>query len=249
MNYQHFIEYFKQEIDKSMGPIVIQAGHFALIPNESSRHLIPGVFNDIKNAQLQESVKFQPYMGYFPIESWKAGIELLAYAKAKNKTVHILLIINDWQWVPSVTSGQENPLRDEFYKKCKLPVSFEQILSDNKCSVDDIMPMRGNKDNTYHSLYFSEVKLRKLYQRRGYDKLCKLGSNLCAREYVPLLMELTKQNTELFISFVPKTCQEPISRGTKETKEKMNIAIRILNIFTHGISEESFWDNIEIKIV
>lgn len=236
-----------KEIDKTKGLIVIQAGHFSLIQDKNSKKLIPAIFQEIKNKEIKETVKNHPYMGYFPLETWKFGIKLAKYTLKKGKQVKIAIIVNDWQWVPKSEEGKENKLRKDFYKNQKLPKIYKEELKKNKLNEKIFLPMKTNSKIS-HPFFFSEKKLRNLYTRK-YSKKVNLEGNLCAQEYMPFLKQLKEENIDLLISFIPKTCQIAIETGSRETKDKIKLKMKIINIFSEGIFKKNFWEKTKVETI
>ena len=222
--------FLKKEILDCNGKIVIQAGHFALVFDENQNKLIPGIYQDIKDKQLKENVKSHPYMGEFPLTTFKFGTKLANYAKENNKNINFAFIVNDWQFTPKAKPGKENKFRNEFYMNNKLPCSYEYIFKTEKLNESLIIPMTNLNNILNNKLYFEEHKLRNLYSRK-YSKFCNLNDHSCAQEYLPFLDQLIKKKVRLIISFIPKTCKMPIIAGSKETKIKLKSNIKIINIF------------------
>ncbi len=232
-----------KEIDKADGLITIQAGHFALI--EEKNKLVPAVFEDIKNKEKKEAIKNHPYMGYFPLETWKLGVSLAKYAIEKSKKVKLVILVNDWQWTPKVGFGEENKIRNDFYKNPKLPQSFEKELNKNNLNQKIILPLKNKDGKINNKLFFSEQRLRNQFSNY-YSASCDLN-NQCAQEYIPLILQLEKENTDLFISFIPQTCMNPINVGSVKSKESYNVDFKIINIFASGISKDNFWKKISVS--
>lgn len=220
------INELKKEIDSTNGKIIIQAGHFALI-HDTNDILIPAIYQDIKNKEKKELVKFHHYMGTFPIKSLKIAINLIKYAKSKRKKINLIFLINDWQWVKPVKFGYNNSYREEFYKKEEIPNSFLKLFKKNKISKKIILPFKNKYNKQLHKYFFGESKLRNQYKK--HFKACNLN-NACAQEQIPLFNNVKNENAKLFINFVPKSCILP----TKEATEyffKKNSSLKIKNIF------------------
>ncbi|MEX0649962.1 MAG: hypothetical protein WD200_03105 [Candidatus Andersenbacteria bacterium] len=235
----------KDEIAQAEGLIAIQAGHFALVHEENDNEVIPAIFQDIQNDEQRESIKQHPYMGHFPLESWKIGVELAKYALGINKSAKFILMVNDWQWVKKVEHGESNPHREAFYKNAQLPPSFVEVLATSGLSDELILPFK-NQDGTISNKYFhSEMRLRKRYTRQ-YAVTCPLN-NQCAQEYVPMLNYLNEEKVKLFLSFVPETCTEAIKAGSDTAKAAYALSdMRIVNMFANGIFKNNFWENINV---
>ena len=236
-------KFLEKEISICKGKVIIQAGHFALVYSKERNKLIPGVYQDVKNEEQKEAIKGHPYAGNFPLKTFEFGVNLMDFAREQKKDFGMTIIVNDWQWVPKMEEGKANPYRNEFYKENKLPKSYEKVLAKKEFNSKVIIPME-NKNSK--QIFFSEQKLRNKY--RNFKKICSLGENECAREYVPFLNQMIEQNAKLIISFVPKTCKLPINAGSEEVKEKFKTDMKIINIFANGISK-NFFKDIEISII
>ncbi|MFH1173395.1 MAG: hypothetical protein V1692_02605 [bacterium] len=241
-------KFLQKEIIACNGLIVFQIGHFALVYDKDDGKLVPAIYEEIKNKELNETVKEHPYMGSFPLETWKIGTDLVKFAFNNSKESNIVVAINDWQWVPKVESGARNTLKDKFYKTTGLPDLYQKELEKNKLSSNIILPMLKNNGKIRHKLFFSESSLRKLYSR-NYAEVCELGKNQCAQEYVPLLNQISKYGAKLFISFIPKTCAEPVIKGSEEVKSKFGSDIKIINVFANGVYKKDFYENINIAVI
>lgn len=245
---EELLNLLKKEIDNTDGLIVIQAGHFALVHDEKNDKSIPGIFADIEDEEQRNAVKSQPYMGHFPIETLKMGIELVKYAKDNGKDAKIAIFVNDWQWIKKVESGKKNKYREEYYQNPKLPESYIKELKANNLDESIILPSKTGDEETSNKLYFSETRLRKRFLSL-FSKTCNL-ENECAREYVPFLDYLSNNGTRLFLSFVPETCSKAIIAGSKKSKKIYDMhSLKIINLFANGIFKDNFWEDIEISII
>ena len=93
----------KKEIDIFKdGIICMQSGHFPLIHDNETDSAIPAIFEDVKDKEQKSGVKSHPYMGYFPLTTWKEGMSLIKYASKKSKNIKEIVLVNDWQWVKKV---------------------------------------------------------------------------------------------------------------------------------------------------
>lgn len=238
-------KFLEKEILSCKGLVIVQAGHFALVFSKDKKQLIQGIYQDASSREQKEAIKLHPYMGDFPLKTWEIGVELLNFARKNKKKFGMAIIVNDWQWVQTAEKKEATTLRTNFYKNTDLPESYKDVLVKYGFDSKIILPMK-RENEIIHKLFFSEKKLRNLFSRK-WAKLCELGENKCAQEYVPLLNQIIKQNAKLFISFVPKTCMIPINAGSEEIKKKLKSDIKIINIFASGISKDFFRD-IQISI-
>lgn len=238
------LKILSKEIDKNKGLIIIQAGHFALIPNNDT--LVPAIFQDAGDKKLKQDIKSHIYMGAFPLNTWRMGVKLASYCQKKNKKSKLMILVNDWQWVPKVNFGAENKLRDIFYKSSQLPRSYKRELDKNNFFEKNIIPFKNKDGKINNDLFFSEQKLRNQFGNY-YSSQCPLD-NSCAQEYIPLLLQLSKEKVKLLISFIPRTCMLPINSGSAKAKESYGLDMKIINIFTNGTYKHDFWENVDISI-
>jgi hypothetical protein len=233
-------------IDEAVLPVRIQCGHFALNFDETEGRLFPGIYQDVADSEKRTLIQTHPYMGSFPFETWSMGVELAAYAKKTGKQVALVLLVNDWQWVPKAKPGEENQLRKNFYAHSPLPPSYLQELRKHGLSADVIAPFKYSDETSSHPYFFSETQLRNRFASQ-YSATCELN-NQCAQEYVPLVLQLQKEGTGLFISFVPKTCLAAVETGTEKCRNDFGVPMKIVNLYANGIFKQDFWEQIDLKI-
>jgi hypothetical protein len=235
LNDKNLLTLLQKQIKKS-DYVVIQAGHFALIHNvDDLEILIPGIYQDITNNLQKKDVKQNNYMSDFPLETFKIGLSLIKYASNQKINSKLILLINDWQWVKSVSFGIENKYRKMYYINPKIPTSYLKLLKKNNLSEKIVLPLIS-KENNIICNFFSETKLRNKYDNHYRYIDNKLNCNLnnkCAQEQIPLFNQLSKLGVNLFINFIPSSCKTSIIDATKEFK-KSNKKMRIINIFTSG---------------
>lgn len=231
-------------VDSSTLPIAIQCGHFALNYDEKSHRLFPGIYQDVLDPEKRELIRTHPYMADFPLETWKIGIALAAHAKQKGKSVSLVLLVNDWQWVPRVESGTENPLRKQFYLQPEIPPSYLTELEKNGLTTDIISPFKYADETSSNAYFLSETQLRSRFASH-YSASCELN-NQCAQEYVPLVLQLQKEGAGLFVSFVPRTCMNAVEAGTEKCRSDFGVSMKIVNIYANGIFKDHFWEQTEL---
>lgn len=241
-------KFLKKEIDANKeGLVCFQSGHFPLIHDEKNNVSVPAIFEEIEDEDQKNAVKNHPYMGYFPLATWKEGVSLLKYGIEKNKNCKQIILVNDWQWVKKAEDGQENLQKEKFYKEEKLPKLYFEELKNNGLGVNIFLPFRNEEGNIQNKFFFSEQRLRNRY-KRYYATTCPLN-NQCAQEYLPLLLRLEDEGVKLFISFCPRTCILPVNAATESFIREYNSGrMKIINIFTDGIFNKNFWENSDIFI-
>ncbi|MBH3386036.1 hypothetical protein I5S53_19010 [Pseudomonas juntendi] len=217
----------------------IMAGHFMLFYDKQSDRLAPGVFEDIQDPTLKAQIKER--VGIFPIYTWKLAIEFAEHHIVKNnQSGNLLLLINDWQYVPSDKITQD--YRAEFYNHFKqLPTSYLTHLSSSSIvTTKNITPSRK------HTLCFPEtwlknrfqneasrlVKQGKLEKRRIPDQpemseisftdssgtplpLVSCGMTGCAGEITEMISEAYRAGARLLILLAPNECHAPIRMGVE----------------------------------
>lgn len=243
-NHTETLSELSRIIDDSTLPIAIQCGHFALNYDEKDHRLFPGIYQDVSDPEKRELIRTHPYMADFPLETWRMGIALAAYAKQKGKSVSLVVLVNDWQWVPKVESGTENPLRKSFYLQPELPPSYVAELQNCGLTVDIILPFKYANESSSNPYFFSETQLRSRFASH-YSASCELN-NQCAQEYVPLVLQLQKEGVGLFISFVPRTCMNAVEMGTEKCRTDFGVSMKIVNIYANGIFKDAFWEQTEL---
>lgn len=227
----------KQEM-KNREYVIIQSGHFALIHDNDDK-LIPGIYSEIKNKKLKQKIKENKYMGIFPINTFKLGVDLYLIAKKNNIKSKIFFLVNDWQWVKPAEFGQENGYRKQYYKNIMMPITYKKYLNKNKIDENQLLNLK-NINNKRICAFFSETKLRNQYDNH-YRYTCYL-KNKCAQEQIPMFTQIKKENADLFINFIPKTCKDPTVIATEEFIK--NNTVKIINIFISGSKNDK-----EIEVI
>ena len=217
----------------------IMAGHFMLFYDKLSDHLAPGVFEDIEDPTLKAQIKER--VGIFPTYSWRLGIELAEHHIVKNNnSANLLLLVNDWQYVPSEKTTYD--YRAEFYNRFKqLPTSYlAHLNSSSIVTTKNITPSRR------HTLCFHETWLKNRFQNEA-SRLVKQGKlekkyipeqpemseisftdssgtalplvscgmTGCAGEITEMISEAYRAGARLLILLAPNECHVPISKGVE----------------------------------
>lgn len=153
----------------------IMAGHFMLFYDKQRDQLAPGVFEDIQDPTLKSQIKQR--VGIFPAYSWKLAIKLAEHHIVNNnKSANLLLLINDWQYVPSDESAYD--YRTEFYNRFKkLPRSYLAHLNSSS-----IVTKENITCSRKHALCFPETWLKNRFQNEA-SRLVKQGK--LEKRYIP----------------------------------------------------------------
>lgn len=242
-NRTNIIEKIKEIISATDGPVVIQAGHFALVQNPETNTLVPGIYQQIADKDLAAQVRQHPYMGDFPLATWSAGVELAAYAHKIRRGARLAIFVNDWQWVPPVATGAPNTTRDDFFQHSTLPPLYQHMLEQNGLGLPTLLPFYSREGKINHPIFFKETRLRAQYARQNLNTVCQLN-NQCAQEMIPFLQQLHKRGTtKLLVNFVPKTCMLAVKAGCKTAQEVLGIDIKVINVFPGAVDPEKFWEH------
>lgn len=219
--------------------VYIMAGHFMLFYDKQSDRLAPGIFEDIQNPTLKSQVKQR--VGIFPTYSWKLAIELAEHhIVTNNKNAKLLLLINDWQYVPSDKSACD--YRTEFYNSFKeLPGSYLAHLNSSS-----IVTTQNITCSRRHTLCFPETWLKNRFQNEAsrlvkQGKLSKryipeqpdmseisfidasgtslplvsCGMTGCAGEITEMISEAYRAGARNLILLAPNECHAPIRKGVE----------------------------------
>lgn len=123
--------------------LVIMSGHFMLFFNEETNSLTPGIIEEQKTDMMKERISRR--VGIFPLYTWNIGIQLGEQFYEQFKDIKYLLLINDWQYVPS-TNASVSDLRKEFYERyTEIPEAYVTSLEKSKYfNQQSILPNRKN---------------------------------------------------------------------------------------------------------
>lgn len=225
----------------NQGPIAIMAGHFSLVHHRQTGQLIPGIERDITDAVTRNFVAQHHYMGSFPSETWRVGIEIVKHLNAAGRDAKLLILVNDWQHVDAAPSGHRHSRRDAFFSTPILPPSLRSELT--KSGLKDshlVTDLRDGKS----CIFWSESSLRARYTRRLKQKVPVQSE--CAQEWVPLLARLDDLGFGALAAFVPSSCQVPVIGGTERAEVHLELELQTTSIFPSG-DRESFWANTWIE--
>ena len=226
---------------KTTGPIAVMAGHFSLVHHRQTGELVPGVIDDITDEAARSFVAQHHYMGNFPIETWRAGIEIVKHLRSAGRDAKLLVLVNDWQHVESAPSGHRNLDRDAFFENPILPPSLRSELVVNGLNDSDLITdIRDGKP----CIFWSESSLRARYARNLKKKVPVQSE--CAQEWVPLLARLEELGYHALAAFVPSSCRIPVVGGTERAEECLDLKLETVSVFPSG-DRESFWANTWIE--
>lgn len=227
---------------KATGPIAVMAGHFSLVHHRKTGQLVPGIADDIDDEATRSFVAQHHYMGNFPVETWRVGIEIVRRLRAAGRDSKLLILVNDWQHVESASSGQRNFDRDAFFERPTLPPALRSGLVANSFTDSDLITdIRDGKT----CIFWCESRLRSRYRR--HMKLRVPVESSCAQEWVPLLVRIEELGYGGFAAFVPGVCHVPIVGGTERANEYLDLAMQSVIVSPMGGAED-IWSDVLVEL-
>ena len=219
------------------GPIAVMAGHFSLVHHRQTGELVPGVVDDIADEATRKFVENHHYMGSFPVETWRAGIEAVQRLRSEGRDAKLLVLVNDWQHVEAASSGQRNPNRDAFFANSILPPTLRSALTVNGLNDSDLITdVRDGKT----CIFWCESRLRSRYHR--HMKLRVPVESSCAQEWVPLLVRIEELGYGGFAAFIPGVCHVPIVGGTERANEYLDLTVKSIIVSPMG-DVQNIWSD------
>lgn len=233
--------------------IVMQAGHFLLYYDDHDGEILPCLNEEMRQRDI---ARFREY-GQFPFLTWRLGLRALAALPQSKK--YVMIVVNDWQFVPKYAS------RVEFYKKYRrLPKIYQQELDlyDGQIKLLEPDPI---KTGVSTRPFFGEMNLRNYY-RRNVERLIKKGelpssaalrkegktvycdivdsvgnskeiycsgkTGDCSAEIAQMLnFARIKTGCDTFINLYPSVCRQFIEEGTTLAESLFQVGINtVLNI-------------------
>ncbi|MCK2216227.1 hypothetical protein MF672_020835 [Actinomadura sp. ATCC 31491] len=219
-----------------LADLVVMGGHFMLFEDPSSGRLTPGVIEEQRDETMRGRIAGR--VGVFPGYTWRMSIELLNEYAAAGADARLLLLVNDWQYVP--TGGRPaSELRAEFFAGLTaLPASYEKALREAGLTQDVVLPSRK------HPLAFPETWLKYRFQKAAdrfvkegrlekryldsgprdtevafldadgnYRTLISCGITGCAGEITEMVSEVYKAGHRNLLIFAPGECLMPVETG------------------------------------
>lgn len=219
------------------GPIAVMAGHFALVHHRKTGNLVPGIAEDIDDEETRRFVEGHPYMGNFPLETWRVGIKTVQRLHATGRDAKLLVLVNDWQHVLPAPSGQRSAERDVYFANTVIPPALHRALVE--AGLDDDVLLPDVRDGV-PCILWSESRLRGRYARRLRRRVPV--ESACAQEWVPVLARLEELGYGSVAAFVPGTCHIPIVGGTERATECLELAISSTVVSPMGDAQD-IWAN------
>nr|WP_246238465.1 LPD16 domain-containing protein [Acrocarpospora corrugata] len=252
--------------------LVVMGGHFMLFEDEDSGALVPGVMEAQSSTLMRDRIAGR--VGIFPAYSWQLSVDLItAYAKLV-KDAKLLLLINDWQYVP--TGGRPaSTLRAEFFESFTgLPDGYQQILRAAGLDARSLLPSRK------HPLAFPETWLKYRFQKAAdkfvkqgrlekrvlesgakdtevafldeagnYRTLISCGITGCAGEITEMISEVYQAGYRAIVIFAPGECLAPVQTGVEIALSLYRLTGMVVVIADPGGSGEMSTDEIYSKLV
>ncbi|MCA2220983.1 LPD16 domain-containing protein [Nonomuraea aurantiaca] len=250
--------------------LVIMGGHFMLFEDEGK--LVPGVIEAQESELMRRRIAGR--VGIFPEYSWQLSADLLRSYARTCADVRLLLLVNDWQYVP--TSGRPaSELRAEFFERFTgLPEEYERILSEAGFGPDRVLPSRKHPlafPETWLKYRFQKAadrfvkqgRLEKRYLESGtkdtevaflddegnYRTLISCGITGCAGEITEMISEVHNAGYRAIVIFAPGECLAPVQTGVDIALELYRLSDMLVIIADPGGSGEMSTDEIYSKLV
>ncbi len=224
-----------------LGELVIMGGHFMLFEDDATGRLVPGVIEEQRDDTMRRRVAGR--VGIFPGYTWRLSADLArAYTEA-GTAIRLLLLINDWQYVPR-TDRPAGELRAEFFAGfTALPDDYLSALTEAGLSPDVVLPSRK------HPLAFPETWLKYRFQKAAdkfvkqgllekrfldsgaesgresevtfldaegnYRTLISCGVTGCAGEITEMISEVHRAGHRSILIFAPGECLLPVRTGVE----------------------------------
>jgi hypothetical protein len=152
--------------DAGLGELVIMGGHFMLFEDDATGRLVPGIIEEQRGDVMRRRVAGR--VGVFPGYTWRLSADLARSYTDAGTAIRLLLLVNDWQYVPK-TDRPASELRAEFFAGfTALPDDYLSALAEAGLSPDVVLPSRK------HPLAFPETWLKYRFQKAA-DKFVKQG--------------------------------------------------------------------------
>ncbi|MEU8265848.1 LPD16 domain-containing protein [Sphaerisporangium sp. NPDC049002] len=257
--------------------LVIMGGHFMLFEDDASGRLVPGVIEEQKSDTMRRRIAGR--VGIFPGYSWTMSVDLLKSYSEVCDDVRLLLLINDWQYVP--TAGRPaSELRAEFFEGfTRLPAEYEKVLRNSGLSPDRVLSSRK------HALSFPETWLKYRFQKAAdkfvkqgllekrvletgkedtdrkdtevafldaegnYRTLISCGITGCAGEITEMISEVYRAGYRAIVIFAPGECLAPVQTGVDIALNLYRLTGMLVVIADPGGSGEMSTDEIYSKLV
>jgi len=245
---------FVRESTLGADSVVFQAGHFLLIHDEQKNTIYPCIH--AKGTTSHQMDRCDTH-GRFPILTWKLALRLLAKLNIPQK--HIMVVVNDWQYLPKGVD------RSTFYAANNdLPESYLEAMSKYVDSILILEP-KPVKKSVSTAPFFGEMNLRNRYHRHMskliasgnlppnakvnkkngavsclfpdlsggiQEAYCSDKSGDCTGEIAEMIYEANKMTgATSFVNLYPLVCKDFVELGSARAVQLFGASVKsILNI-------------------
>lgn len=253
------------------GKLAVMGGHFMLVEDEETGSLVPGIASEQTSATMRRRVAGR--VGIFPEYTWRLAVDLIGAHAGAHPDARLLLLVNDWQYVPTRRSAGE--LRAEFYRGfTQLPAEYERVLSEAGHTADRVLPSRK------HPLAFPETWLKYRFQKAAgklvkqgllerrvldpgtndsevgfldengdYRALISCGVTGCAGEITEMVAEVHRAGYRALVVLAPGECLQPVRAGVATALDLYRLKDMLVVVADPGGSGEATTGEIYSKLV
>lgn len=263
----------RQELENcDQKEVVIMAGHYMLFMDEVNGSLAPGVMEEQENEIIKNRIKQR--VGIFPHYTWTLGVKIAEEFHKKFDQTHFLLLINDWQYVPT-TNVSASELRQQYYDHFTFPKSYLEVLKESVIFDESHILSSRKQELAFPETWLKyrfqksatklvkENKLEKkilneqtnetevsfLDQDGNYKTLISCGVTGCAGEITEMISEVYKSGKRLLLMFAPGECYQPVKTGVEIALDLYSLTGMKIIIADPGGSGEMSVDEIYSKMV
>lgn len=165
--------------------VAIVGGHFMLLYDKATDELKPVILQDLEKENQKEFAK--QFAGNFPLRSFQYSVDLFKQLENRKVQNGILLLVNDHKFqsesfqkdISAEINGRGGDLRQEYFRKNKIPESYLETLKANGIESKNIFVRNNDVKRSESDLlpkeswYYSEQKLRKRFEKYVVPELLK----------------------------------------------------------------------------
>ncbi|CCH31815.1 LPD16 domain-containing protein [Actinosynnema sp. NPDC047251] len=234
-------EFVRDELaERVSDDLVIMGGHYMLFADEDSDALVPGIIEEQASETMRTRIERR--VGIFPGYTWDLAVELAEKHAGQFADTRLLLLVNDWQYVPTRGRSASELRAEHFAGMDALPARFRETLARSSVlSEANVLASRK------HPLVFPETWLKYRFQKSA-DKLVKQGRlekrlletgragdaevsfldadgnyrtliscgvTGCAGEITEMISEVHRAGHRTLLIFAPGECFAPVRTGVE----------------------------------